>query len=309
MIVGATGDDAETFLRKTGRERLRVLDDVGRVLAKIGPARFAEGNGLGRDHVHQRSTLQPGEHRLVDSGRVVAAREDRTRARPAQGLVGRERDDVGQRHRRGMRATRDQTGDMRGVDEEKRADLVGDRPERLEIDDPRVRRGSGDDHPRTFADREVADHAVVEHLGVVVDAVRDEVVHTPAEVDRRPVREVAALVEAHPHHLVAGLEQRHERGLIRVRARVGLHIGVLRAEEGTGTIAREVLGVIDHEVAAVVTLRGVTLGVLVGKHRALRFEHRSRREVLRRDELDRGVLSFELAPDDVGDLGVGVLQG
>src|SRR5205814_2358188 len=33
------------------------------------------------------------------------------------------------------------------------------------------------------------------------------------------------------------------------------------------------------------------------------------REVLRRDELDRRVLALDLTPDDVGDLGVGVLQG
>ena len=70
-------------------------------------------------------------------------------------------------------------------------------------------------------------------------------------------------------------------------------------------VAREVLGVVDDEVAAVVALGRVALGVLVGEHRALRLEHRARREVLRRDQLDRGVLALELALDDVGDLGIG----
>ena len=162
--------------------------------------------------------------------------------------------------------------------------------------------------PRPLAHREVADHVVVEHLGVVVDAVRDEVVHAAAEVDRRAVREVAALVEAHAHHLVARLEQRHERGLVRVGARVRLHVRVLGAEQRARPVAREVLGLVDDEVAAVVALGRVALGVLVGEHRALRLEHRGRREVLRRDQLDRGVLALELAPDDVGDLGIGALQ-
>ena len=70
-------------------------------------------------------------------------------------------------------------------------------------------------------------------------------------------------------------------------------------------VAGELLGLVDHEVAAVVALARVALGVLVGEHRALRREHRGRGEVLRRDELDRGVLALGLAPDDVGDLGIG----
>ena len=201
-----------------------------------------------------------------------------------------------------MRAAGDQAGDVRGVDEQQRADLVGDGAERLEVDDARIRGGARDDQARPLAHGEVADLVVVEHLGRVVDAVRDEVVHAAAEVDRRPVREVAALIEAHAHDLVARLEQRHERGLVGVGARVGLHVGVLGAEQ-RARAPREVLGLVDHDVAAVVALGRVALGVLVGEHRALRLEHRRRREVLRRDQLDRGVLALELAPDDVGDLG------
>ena len=70
-------------------------------------------------------------------------------------------------------------------------------------------------------------------------------------------------------------------------------------------VAGELLGLVDHVVAAVVALARVALGVLVGEDRALRREHRRRREVLRRDELDRGVLALDLAPDDLGDLGIG----
>ena len=67
---------------------------------------------------------------------------------------------------------------------------------------------------------------------------------------------------------------------------VRLHVGVLGAEQLAQAVAGELLGFVDHEVAAVVALRRVALGVLVGEHRALRREHRGRREVLRRDELD-----------------------
>ena len=63
----------------------------------------------------------------------------------------------------------------------------------------------------------------------------------------------------------------------------------------------ELLGLVDHEVAAVVPLARVALGVLVREDRALGGEDRRRGEVLRRDQLDRGVLALDLAPDDVGD--------
>ena len=105
--------------------------------------------------------------------------------------------------------------------------------------------------------------------------------------------------------LSPGCEQREERRHVRVGARVRLHVGVLGAEQVAGAGAGELLGLVDHEVAAVVALARVALGVLVREDGALRGHHRRRREVLRRDQLDGGVLTLDLAPDDLGDLGVG----
>ena len=157
-------------VRRVG-ERLRVAHDLRRVVAELGLGRLVERDGLGRDHVHERAALEPGEHRLVDRGGVLLAAEDRAGTRAAQRLVRRERDDVGVRHRRRVRATGDEPGDVRGVDHEQRADLVGDRTERLEVDDARVRGRAGDDQLRPLARGELADRVVVEDLGVVVDAV------------------------------------------------------------------------------------------------------------------------------------------
>ena len=101
---------------------------------------LVERDRLRRDHVHQRPALQTGEHRLVDGRRVLLAAQDRAGARAAQRLVGRERDDVGVRDRRRVRAPGDEPRDVRGVDQQQRADLVGDRAERLEVDDARSTR-------------------------------------------------------------------------------------------------------------------------------------------------------------------------
>ena len=63
-----------------------------------------------------------------------------------------------------MHAARDEPRDVRRVEEEQRADLVGDLAERLGVDDPRVGRCAGDDHLRTLGEREVADLIEVDAL-------------------------------------------------------------------------------------------------------------------------------------------------
>ena len=59
----------------------------GGVVAELGLQRLLERDRLGRDHVHERAALQPGEHRLVDGRRVLLAAHDRARARTAERLV------------------------------------------------------------------------------------------------------------------------------------------------------------------------------------------------------------------------------
>ena len=70
---------------------------------------------------------------------------------------------------------------------------------------------------------------------------------------------------------VAGLQQRrHHRG-VGLRARVRLHVGVLRAEQRLQPVDRQLLDDVDVLAAAVVATPRVALGVLVGQDRALRL--------------------------------------
>ncbi len=52
MRVGAAGDDVEPALHQFIRQPLRVLDHLGLVGLEFGAQRFAEGDGLGGDHMH-----------------------------------------------------------------------------------------------------------------------------------------------------------------------------------------------------------------------------------------------------------------
>ena len=241
---------------------------------------------------------EPGEHGLVDGGGVLGPGEDAATPGPAERLVGGEGDDVGVRHRAGVRAAGDQTGDVGGVEHEEGTDLVGDLPERRRVDDPGVGGGPGHDDLGPVLLGQVPHLVEVDPLVRRGDAVGDELVEDAAGVDGRAVGEVAALVEPQPQDRVAGLEHGQVDGHVGVGAGVGLDVGVLGAEERPGPVAGQLLGLVDHLVAAVVPLARVALAVLVGEDRPGGPQHRRRGEVLRGDELDRGVLPLDLGVDD-----------
>jgi hypothetical protein len=73
-------------------------------------------------------------------------------------------------------------------------------------------------------------------------------------------------------------------------------------------VDRQLFGDVDVFAAAVVALARIALGVLVGQHRALAFEHRDRHEVLRGDHLERALLALEFQCQHLGDLGIDLRQ-
>ena len=283
-----------------------VGDDARRVVLELRLRSLEEAHRLGRDHVVVRAALEPGEHRLVDPLGELLGAQDRRRPRAAQGLVRRERHDVGAQLD-GVRvlAAGDEAGDVGGVEQEQRADLVGDGAQRLRVDDARVGGGAGDDQLRPVLERQVAQRVHVDALVGLRDAVGHEPVQPARRVDRRAVGEVAALVEAQAEHGVARLEHGLVARHVGVGPRVRLHVGVRRAEQRLGPLPGELLDLVDDLVAAVVPLARVALAVLVREHRARRPQHRRRREVLAGDQLQRRPLALLLGADEVEQLAVG----
>ena len=207
-----------------------------------------------------------------------------------------------------MQAGRDQPGEVGHVDDQVRADLVGDLPEALEVQQARVRRPAGEDHLRPALVGDPLHLVHVDQARLAVDLVGGDVVQLAADVDLHPVGEVAAVGQLEPHHRVAGIEQRVVDGGVGLGAGVRLDVGVLGAEQLLGAVDRQLLGDVDVLAAAVVALARIALGVLVGQHRALALEHRDRDEVLRGDHLERALLALELQRQHLGDLGVDVGQ-
>ena len=106
------------------------------------------------------------------------------------------------------------------------------------------------------------------HLVFLAHAVGDHLVGLAGEIQLVAVREVAAMRQVHAQDGVAGLQHGGIRGLIGLRARVRLHVGVLGAEQLLGAIAGQVLDDVGELAAAVVALAGIAFGVLVGEDAA-----------------------------------------
>ena len=72
-----------------------------------------------------------------------------------------------------------------------------------------------------------------------------------AVVDRRAMRKMTPVGERHGEELAAGRKDRHEGGKVGLGPGVGLHVGVLGAEQLPGPADRQSLDLI-HDLAAAV---------------------------------------------------------
>ena len=153
-----------------------------------------------------------------------------------------------------------------------------------------------DDHLRLVLLRELGDLVHVHELVLAAHVVGDDVVELPRDVQLHPVREVAAVVQGHPHDRVARVDQRHVGRVVGLGPGVRLDVHVLRAEHLLGPVDGQLLGDVDPLAAAVVALARIALGVLVGEYRALRGEHRGARVVLRGEISETYALEITSAP-------------
>ena len=298
MDVRTTGHEPEALVSKCLCEHRGVLHDLGRIGPEARVHCLTEGDRLAGDDVLERSALQAGKHRFVDCRCMGSLREHATAARAAKRLVRGESDHVGELHRVRVLAARDEPGDVRSIEHQQRPYLVRYRPERHRVEPTRVRGGTGHDHLGPVLERKRPNLIHVDALVTGRHLVRKEVVQATAEVDRRPVGEVATVIEREPQHGVARLEEAEVHGHVCVRARVRLHVRVLRSEQRADTVYCQLLNVVDDLVAAVVPLAGIALAVLVGENRSDSTHHCGRREVLAGDQLEAGDLALDLAVDE-----------
>ena len=207
-----------------------------------------------------------------------------------------------------MQASGHQTSDVGHVEHQVGAHFVGDGAQLVGIDEAGIGAGPGQNQPRAHLKRLLPNGFIIKGLGVGVDAVAVKLVGLAADVELGAVAEMAAMVELHGQHAVAGSQQSHVRGLVGGRAGVGLNIGVFSAKELFGAGDGDLLGDVDEFAAAVVAGAGQSLGVFVGEDGAHRRQHGLADVVLRGDQLNMILLALTLLLDGVEDVGVGLTQ-
>jgi len=94
-------------------------------------------------------------------------------------------------------------------------------------------------------------------------------------------------------------------GEVGLGAGVGLHIGIIGAEELLGPLNGDVLHHVHALTAAVVALAGIALCVLVGEDGAGGGQDSGADDVLRGDQLDVLLLAVVLGADGLSHLGIG----
>ena len=107
-------------------EGLGVGDDLRRVVAELGAQSLGKRNSLGRHDVHQRPALLAGEYRFIDGGGQILVADDQSGARTAQSFVRGGGRDLRMGNGRRMHAARDESGNMRHVEDINRAHFIGD---------------------------------------------------------------------------------------------------------------------------------------------------------------------------------------
>ncbi len=261
-----------------------------------------------------RTALQAREDGLVDRLRVLLAAHQHRAAGAAQRLVGRGGDDVHVPGRGGVRAARDQAGDVGDVRDEDRARLAGDLREGGEVDGPRQGGAPAEDHLGPLGEGQLAHRVVVdEPIRFRIRSGPDAVLHAAEPRARRrdapAVRQVAAHRQGHAHDRVAGLCEGQVDGQVGRGAGVRLHVGVVHAEQALGPLDRQGLDPVDVLLALVVATAGVALAVLVLQHGAGGFEDGRGHVVLTGDQA-QGLRLEDFLRGDVGrQFGVGRGQG
>src|SRR5690554_1506718 len=222
----------------------------------------------------QRPALKPGEDggvNLLGVFRVIG--EHDAAARSAEGFMRRRSDDIGMGHWRGDHAASDEPREMRHIDHEDGPDSISDSAEALEIEEAGIGGAAGDDELRLMLLRGRLDLIHIDEVRLSVDPIADGVEPAPREVDRGAMREVTARLKIEPEDGIAGFEEREEDRLVGLAPRMRLNIRELGAVKLLQPLDGEPLDAIGMNAASIIAAVRISLGVFIGKDRALRLEH------------------------------------
>ena len=122
------------------------------------------------------------------------------------------------------------------------------------------------------------------------------------------MREVPAVSQIQTKNCVARLQHRRVSGLIRLRSRVRLHVGMLRAKKFLGPLARQILDHVGKLASAVIALAGIALRILVGEYGTGGFKHSLADKIFRSNQLQPFMLAANFVVDSVRNLRINFIE-
>ena len=140
-----------------------------------------------------------------------------------------------------------------------------------------------------------AGQVLIIQIPVFIHAIGHKAVVFAAHVHGAAVREVPAVRKVHAQHGIAHIQKRKVHGQVGLCARVGLHVGVLRAEQAAGALARDIFHFNHPGAAAIIAVAGVALGIFVRQHAAHGGQHGGRYHVFRGNQFNVLALAAKLA--------------
>ena len=189
---------------------------------------------------------------------------------------------------------------MRHVYHQIRANFARNCAKFLKVNHARICCGSGDNHPRLFFHRKLADRGIIK-ISLAIYAVGNHRKQFARKIHGRAVREVPAERQAHAHHFVSGFQKRKIHCHIGGRPRKRLHIDAplfTQTKNFLRAFNCKHLNIVNHAIARIVALVGVSFRVFIGKLRAECFAHRPRDDVFRRDQINRILLAAGFCGDE-----------
>ena len=215
MIIRAAGYKVHAQGGKLFRHRTAVFHHAMDIFAIFRAARKLRADRLGENHIHQAAALRARKNGGIDLFRQLFPAENHRAALGAERLMRRRRYNIRSgRERAGMIARNDQSGNMRRIADQIRAHLVRDFAEAVERNHPRVRRRAADNR-LWAAGKRFAPHVVHVDISCGIGRIKLHLVKLAAEIHRRAVRQVRAMIQIHRKNRIARLQHSHIRRQIR----------------------------------------------------------------------------------------------
>ena len=183
VVVRAAGAELKTLAEQGFGQGFAVINDLLGVDLEFGFEGLSEGDGLGGDDVTKRAALHGRKNGGIHLFGILLLAHRDTGARAAKGFVGGGGDKIANRQWIGMQAGADQTGDMGDVGHDQSAIIFSDLDDFIEFQGSRVGAGAANDEFGFVLSGQGAHLVVVDSLGIGMDAVTDNVVEFPAEIE------------------------------------------------------------------------------------------------------------------------------